>query len=64
MFNGVGKKTLRKCPSNFRSSKRVYVCSVAEDTSHNSGNILPLPLQAQPTVILNHLDLYSTEQER
>lgn len=40
------------------------MCSMREDTSHISGNILPLLLQAQPTVILNHVDLYATEQER
>ena len=64
MFNDVVKKTLRKRLSNFTSSKCLYMCSMREDTSHISGNILPLSLQAQPTVILNHVDLYATEQER
>jgi len=40
------------------------MCSVTEDTSCISGSILPLSLHAEPTVILNYLDLYSTEEER
>lgn len=60
----IVKKPLRERLSNLMSSKCTFTCSVTESTSYISGNILPLSHRAQPTVISNHLDVYSAEQER
>lgn len=50
--------------SNFQPSKCLFICSLTEDTSHISANILPFSLHTQPVLILSRLGLYSTEQER